>query len=355
MDVAIRHGPILVDLTTGELGTIVLFMKRVLSLGAGIQSTTLLLMSIKGELPMLDAWVFADTQYEPKAVYEHLEWCKEESAKAGIAFYEVTAGDLRQDALEFRRHLKSSDGKRYASIPLFILNPDGKQGRVKRQCTKEYKVIPVERVIKRKIMLLGHGERAPKEPVVEQWLGISTDEHGRAKAPGVYRNMRKKGRDLFGDESISIGKKWHGIPWKTHVYPLLGLQMNSDRSTKTLDWLKYDMSRQDCIAWLKKAYPDRKVPRSACIGCPFRSNTEWIEMRDERPDEWADAVAFDNDLRRMEAEGKQNGKRAPQVGIPFLHRQLVPLDMADLGGDGEKAGGGCGVLNDEWSIGLCGV
>src|SRR5580693_1262892 len=58
--------------------------KRVLSLGAGWQSTTLLLMSIKGELPMLDAWVFADTQYEPEAVYAHLEWLKEQSTKAGI-------------------------------------------------------------------------------------------------------------------------------------------------------------------------------------------------------------------------------------------------------------------------------
>lgn len=47
---------------------------RVLSLGAGVQSTAVLLMSATGELPKLDAAVFADTQWEPKAVYEHLEW-----------------------------------------------------------------------------------------------------------------------------------------------------------------------------------------------------------------------------------------------------------------------------------------
>ena len=34
---------------------------RVLSLGAGVQSTALLLMSCKGEIEKLDAAVFADT------------------------------------------------------------------------------------------------------------------------------------------------------------------------------------------------------------------------------------------------------------------------------------------------------
>ncbi len=47
---------------------------RVLSLGAGVQSTTLALMIEKGEIPMVDAAIFADTGAEPKAVYDHLDW-----------------------------------------------------------------------------------------------------------------------------------------------------------------------------------------------------------------------------------------------------------------------------------------
>jgi hypothetical protein len=46
---------------------------RVLSLGAGVQSTTLLLMSVYGELPPLDYAIFADTGWEPARVYEHLD------------------------------------------------------------------------------------------------------------------------------------------------------------------------------------------------------------------------------------------------------------------------------------------
>ena len=49
---------------------------KVLSLGAGVQSTTLALMINQGELPMVDCAVFADTKGEPKYVYDHLNWLK---------------------------------------------------------------------------------------------------------------------------------------------------------------------------------------------------------------------------------------------------------------------------------------
>ena len=38
---------------------------RILSLGAGVQSSTLALMIEKGEIPMVDAAIFADTMGEP--------------------------------------------------------------------------------------------------------------------------------------------------------------------------------------------------------------------------------------------------------------------------------------------------
>ena len=48
-------------------------MINILNLGAGVQSTALLLMSIKGELPKLDYAIFSDTGWEPKKVYDNLE------------------------------------------------------------------------------------------------------------------------------------------------------------------------------------------------------------------------------------------------------------------------------------------
>ena len=49
-------------------------MLHVISLGAGVQSSTLALMFATGELsPMPDCAIFADTGAEPKIVYDHLE------------------------------------------------------------------------------------------------------------------------------------------------------------------------------------------------------------------------------------------------------------------------------------------
>jgi hypothetical protein len=50
---------------------------NILSLGAGVQSTTLALMAAHGEIgPMPDCAIFADTQAEPGHVYRHLEWMR---------------------------------------------------------------------------------------------------------------------------------------------------------------------------------------------------------------------------------------------------------------------------------------
>lgn len=50
-------------------------MKHIISLGAGVQSSTLALMAVHGEItPMPDAAIFADTQAEPQSVYKWLDW-----------------------------------------------------------------------------------------------------------------------------------------------------------------------------------------------------------------------------------------------------------------------------------------
>ena len=52
---------------------------RVISLGAGVQSSVMALMAAKGELtPMPEAAILTDTQWEPKDVYEHLDWLEKQ-------------------------------------------------------------------------------------------------------------------------------------------------------------------------------------------------------------------------------------------------------------------------------------
>lgn len=247
---------------------------RLLSLGAGVQSTTLLLMSLQGELPKLDAAIFADTGWEPARVYEHLDRITAEAERGGVPVIVVSNGNLRNDAID--------PGHRYASVPYFVRNPDGSEGMGRRQCTAEYKLAPIGRKIRE---MLGASapdfRRVPKGQVAEQWVGFSADEIGRVndRSPGYIRVR----------------------------YPLIDL----------------DMDRKACQRWLER-HGWTSVAKSACIGCPFHGNRQWRDLRDNHPGEWADAVGFDEAIRKGGSHG------LPLNGEAFLHRSRVPLAIAPI-------------------------
>jgi hypothetical protein len=235
-------------------------MMRVLSLGAGVQSSTLLLMAVHGELE-IDRAIFADTQWEPKAVYDWLKTLMPIAEKAGIPVDVVTAGNIREAALA---------GKTESWMPLHIVNLKGEAGLAKRQCTKNYKLIPIRRRVRE---LIGKKKTARATMVI----GISLDE---------IQRMRDS-----------------DVKYLTNEFPLV------DRR----------MSRNDCMAWLER-HGYGRPPKSACIGCPYTDNGRWREMRDNRPDEWADVVAFDEIMRDRRHEHVK----------AYLHRSFVPLPMVDL-------------------------
>ena len=86
---------------------------RVLSLGAGVQSSTLALMIEKGQVPMVDAAIFADVKGEPIAVYKHLDWLEKQLS---YPVYRVTWRNLKQDILD------AAEGKYKALLHPFLLN-----------------------------------------------------------------------------------------------------------------------------------------------------------------------------------------------------------------------------------------
>lgn len=260
-------------------------MIRVLSLGAGVQSTAVLLMSCKGALPKLDAAVFADTQWEPAAVYHHLEWLEIEAGRHGIPVHRVSAGNIREDALNFQVRGRQDGGRRWASMPYFTkTDGPGKGGQIRRQCTGEYKIQPIERFIRRELLGLQPGERAPIGSV-EQWFGISADEVRRARMSQVS--------------------------WKVHFYPLIGLPGPI---------IEKPFTRDRCMAWLAEHYPERHVPRSACLGCPYHSKNEWKNLKINDPRGWGDVVEFDRAIRTC----------AGMRDEMFLHSDRIPLDKVDL-------------------------
>lgn len=266
---------------------------RVLSLGAGVQSTTLLLMMINDDIERADHVIFADTGWEPKAVYEHLSTLRTLMIDAKMPFHEVTIGNIRVDAL--------TPNKRSASMPLFVRNAIGKKGMVRRQCTNEYKIQPLLRK-QRELVGLNKGQRS-KQHLATTVIGISYDESQRMRDPA--------------------------FPWIRNEYPLVERRM----------------TRQDCVDWCAD-HGFTRPPRSACIGCPFRSDEHWRELRATSETDWQDAVDFDHALRRPVNASIQLDS------VAFLHSSLVPLDEVDLRTMVEK---GQHSLFDQECQGMCGV
>ena len=272
---------------------------HVLSLGAGVQSSTLALLAAHGEVTPTPALaIFADTGWEPPAVYAWLKWLEKQLP---YPVERVSNGNIRTDNVTARVRGVKANGERWASLPFFTRGPgDEREGRTTRQCTSEYKIQPIERYLRREVIGLKPRQRAPKTVQIVQWRGISTDEASRMK-PSRH-------------------------PWMTVRYPLA---------------MDLGMSRHDCMAWMARhGYPE--PPRSACIGCPFHSDHEWRRMRDEAPADWADAVEFDAEIRHA------GGMQRPT----YLHRQCVALDEVDLSTPSDH--GQLGLWGEECE-GMCGL
>lgn len=275
---------------------------KVLSLGAGIQSSTLLYMAASGEIEA-DAAVFADTQWEPGRVYEHLEKLKTIAADAGIDLRVATVGNLKERVLHQDGAEGAEGSRHFVTIPLHVTDSKGRPGMIRRVCTHDYKIVPIRRTV-RDLMK----ERGAK--TVDQIIGISWDE---------VQRMRES-----------------DVKFIRNVYPLVERRM----------------TRQACMAYIEAGgWP---VPaKSACIGCPFHDDAFWRDLKKNAPDEWQDAVEFDHAIR---GGGRMSGSKELD-GEAFLHRTRQPLDLVDLRTPEEKGQGSLFDVGFEENCdgGVCGV
>ena len=249
---------------------------RVLSLGAGVQSTVLALMADRGEfgLPKPDFAIFADTGWEPQAVYEHLDWLEE---RLSFDVVRVRNGNIRENILAG----KLPDNSDHIGIPAYTRNADGGRGILRRQCTNHYKMLPIHQRIRERLEL-EPGRRAPKSKQVEMWLGISIDEAARLKSSQEE--------------------------WITKRYPLV----------------EHNLSRPQLQNWFETHYPGRTLPKSSCIGCPYHDDSMWKSLKENSPSEFQDAVFIDMALRNMPH------LRGLIDGEAYLHRSRLPLAEVDF-------------------------
>lgn len=218
----------------------------VLSLGGGVQSSTLALMCAAGEIAAPEIAIFADTQDEPAEVYSWLDWLE---SQLPFPIRRVSRGKLSTTALQVR---SSAAGNKYLKpmLPVYIDNA-GKRGMAQRHCTKDFKVDPI----------LGAIRHIREGRDVRQYLGISFDELERMKVAQ--------------------------IPWLRNEYPLVERRM----------------TRHHCLEWMRShGFP--QPPRSACIYCPFHSNEEWSRLS---PAAFDQAVEFEKRYQKAYAQTPLDG------------------------------------------------
>lgn len=268
---------------------------RVLSLGAGVQSSTLALMMKHGEIESAEHAIFADTGAEPAEVYRWLDWLEEQLP---FPVHRVAAGNLEADILgslnDPRRH-------RVGQAPFYVTTGTSeREGMLWRKCTKEYKVEVIHKKV-RELMGLRPRQRAPREVTVHQVIGISLDE--------------------------AIRVRTSRLPFIQNCYPLVD----------------GGITRQHCLDWMAAHFPGRVPAKSACYFCPYTDDSRWREMKLSAPAEFERAVQFDSRIR----------SGLPGVrGKAYVHRSLKPLSEVDFRNAADV--GQMDFFNNECE-GMCGV
>lgn len=271
---------------------------RILSLGAGEQSTALYFMAALGEIPPIDYAIFADTGEEPSWVYQTVkaiqDWRNPETGRPGATVLVRWLTDENGNQVRLGDQLIKQSG-RFASIPAFIKHlgwfvRGGKnaQGKGRRQCTREFKTRIVEQTIRRDICGLKPGQPY-KGPKITQIIGFDRSETDRVI----------KVQDRYNHTSGFVAEfpLWH------------------------LEW-----TRVDCRSFLAEVPGwGRETHESACVFCPLVNNRFRRKVRDFDPAGHARACQVDAGMRDSMSVARQGLN-----GELYVHRDMIPLAEVDL-------------------------
>lgn len=246
---------------------------KIISLGLGIQSTAMYLMSSLGHIDRADYAIFADPGAELPDTYRLWGYLKDWAKyNNGIPLIKKKKS-LYDDIIKGQ----SSSGNRWASIPAFTES----QGMVRRQCTAEYKINVVVQEVRK---LHGLKKYQRMKPTI-MYLGISLDEIQRMKQSQLY-NI-------------------------DYEYPLIDNKI----------------TRGDCIKFLEER-SFHNIKKSSCTFCPFHNNKQWKEIKQNYPEEWEKIIAVDEAIRDKSKKGLKDKL--------YLHRSLKPIGEAYLQEDQEE-------------------
>lgn len=312
---------------------------HIISLGAGVQSSTMALMAACGEItPMPTAAIFADTQSEPASVYRWLDWLEKQLP---FPVLRVSNGSLENDAL-VQHDRKDGIGKYVISaIPHYSINADGSKGHGPRQCTHDYKITPILKQVRQLVL-----------PKINPWRKAHRLD---CKEMSGWKKAVKAAVKDKTDAPMKPLQAWVRLQADPLVVQWIGISSDECRRMKEsrIDYIlnrwpliDLGMSRTDCLDWMEnRGFP--KPPRSSCVFCPYHSDAEWRRLRDEEPEEFARAVRFE----RLYHDAKLQTVRATGFR-PYLHNSRQFIDQVDFRTEEQK--GQLDMFTNECE-GMCGV
>lgn len=235
---------------------------KILSFGAGMQSTALALMSCENALagekgltpphprvPVYDLVVFCDLGLEPSWVMNQVEFTRRACKDAGIPF-KVLDSPLYQDFME------NFGERRTISIPWWTLRDDGHKSKMPRNCTIDYKIETISKYVRWEVLGYKKGQRLRPEDskAHEMHMGFSYEEKQRCK------------------ESTN--------PMFVNHFPLVEMKL----------------VRADNYAYIRDVW-GLETKASACTFCPFHRNYFFQHLKECMPGEYAQLLAVDELLR----------------------------------------------------------
>lgn len=211
---------------------------KIISLGWGVQSFGLAMMSALGVLPKVDVALHADTGHERAETYALAEKWTPWLEKHGVPVVTVRASAKTRDLCGSGR-----------TPPLFTLSiKTGKRGQLYQTCTDRWKIQPMLKWLRPQ---LEKGQSADK------LIGITLDEVARMK------RSRNKIEVLH--------------------YPFI-------------DAFDHPWRRGDVLRWLYDN--ELEIPvKSGCYFCPWHSQKTWRDIQLSGNGDWEKALEVDRAIR----------------------------------------------------------
>lgn len=243
---------------------------KILSCGAGQQSTALALMSCENAImgkhrhplvPIYDVILFCDLGGEREWVYEQVDFIAEACGRAGIPFYILKDKNLKDD------YMLNFGKSRVCTIPFWSIDDNGKKGKMTRHCTIDYKIIQMQNFVRWSLLGYYKGQRTKQEDIGahEMHIGFTAEEQRR-----IFDSKHK----LF-----------------VNKFPMVEM----------------GLTRADNYAYGKE-YWGIETKGSACLFCPFHTNYFFNQCKHTCHKDYKVILDFDNML--------EHGTPNSRIGVP---------------------------------------